>query len=246
MVSGKPLTSTTAQATATDSAIASEPSVELRNLAADPGLNEDRALALLKRADLPADLIEKVSRQAATVKSRKVKVAIVRHLNTPRYVSLALLHQLFTFDLMDIALAPATAGDVKVAAEQALIKRLDKVTYGERLSLARRASGRVAGALLLDAEPRVIHAALDNSRLTEALIVRALTREGSPALVHAVCRHPAWSLRRDIRIALLRNENTPSVRAVEFGRMLPKAQLKEILQSSRLPESIKSRLLEDD
>jgi len=243
-----PDNSETASATAQEAETSASPKLadELRALASDPGLNEDRALALLKRNDLPAEVLEQLSHNPAALRSRKLKAAVVSHLNTPRYVSLALLRQLFTFDLMHVALAPTIAGDVRVAAEQALIKRIEKITYGERLSLARRASGRVAGALLLDQEARVIHAALDNPRLTEDFIVRALTREGSPRLVDAVCRHPKWSLRRDIRIALLRNEHTPSVRAIEFARMLSAPRLKEIMQDSRLPESIKARLLQSD
>ena len=200
--------------------------------AADSTLNEDRALALLKRNDLPPEVLEQLSKNAAVLKSRKVKLAMVSHPKSPRYVSVTIVRQLFTFDLMRVALAPLVAGDIKMVAEETLIRRLEAITSGEKLSLARRASGRVAGALLLDPEKRVIWAALENPRLTEALIVRALTREGQPALVQAACHHPKWSLRREIRIALLRNQHTPLARAMEYARCLPAPVLKEILLKS--------------
>ena len=180
------------------------------------------------------------------VKSRKAKLAIVAHAKTPRYVSLALIRQLFTFDLMKVALLPIVPGDVKRAAEEALINRLETISSGEKLSLARRASGRVAGQLLLDPDPRVIHTALQNSRLTEAPIVRALMREdASTSFVQAVCHDAKWSLRHEIRIALLRNEKTPMARALEFARALPVRVVRETLQRSRLPVSIKSYVLKD-
>jgi hypothetical protein len=209
-----------------------------------PALNEDSALALLKRKDLTPEVLEKLSQDGAIAKSRKVKLGIVAHPKTPRYVSVSLLRQLFSFDLMKVALTPAIAGDIKAAAEEILIKRLESLSSGERISLARRASGRVVGALLLDSETRVIHAALENSKLTEALVIRALMTPVSPrALVHSVCAHPKWSLRREIRVTLLRNEKTPLRFAQEFARTLPIATLKEILQTSRMTETVKNCLL---
>jgi hypothetical protein len=92
----------------------------------------------------------------------------------------------------------------------------------------------------------VTQAALHNGRLTESSIARALTRaDATAAFVDAVAHHSSWSLRREIRVALLRNEKTPMARAVEFARSLPSGILREILQTSRLPGSVKEYLLAD-
>jgi hypothetical protein len=145
---------------------------------------------------------------------------------------------------MKIPLTPAIPGDIKAAAEEILIKRLESLSSGEKMSLARRASGRVVRALLLDPEARVIQTALQNPRLTEAQIVQTLMGSRSPSvLVRAVCEHPKWSLRHEIRVALLRNEKTPARFGEEFARTLPAAQVKEILQTSSLPQVVKSSLL---
>jgi hypothetical protein len=216
----------------------------LKAEASAPTLNEDLALALLKRDDLPPEAIEQLSKNSGVMKSRKVKRAVVAHPKTPRYIAVSIIRQLFTFDLMQVALLPTLAGDLKIAAEEALIKRLEAISSGEKLSLARRASGRVAGVLLLDPDPRIIRAALENPRMTEAWIVRALTRLGvSSALVLAVCNHSKWSLRREIRIALLRSEKTPMGHALELARTIPATVLKEILENSRLPQNLKNCLL---
>lgn len=136
--------------------------------------------------------------------------------------------------------------DIKRTAEESLINRLERLSQGERLSLARRASGRVAAALLSDPEPRVIHAALENSRLTESAVIKALMGRHAPAtFVRAVCGHSKWSPRREIRIAALRNEKTPLSRAMEFSRSLPPGLVREILRGSHLPSATKRALFKD-
>jgi hypothetical protein len=216
-------------------------SLESRNL---EFLNEDSVLALLKQPDLAPAILEKISKNSGARKLRKVKLALVAHPKTPRHISLPMVRHLFTFDLMQLALFPVVPADVKRAAEEALIHRLETISSGERLSLARRASGGVAGELLLDKEPRVMQAALENSRLTEAPIIKAVLRQNASAsLVQAICHHPKWSFRREIRVALLRSQHTPMARAVEFARGMPLPALREILHSSRLSAEVKAYLL---
>ncbi|MGC2196433.1 MAG: hypothetical protein WA628_17300 [Terriglobales bacterium] len=219
---------------------------DLKNVAADSALNEDVALSLLKRPDVSPDVLEQLAKNGSVLKSRKVKLALVEHPKTPRHVSLPLVRQLYTFDLMQVALTPVVPADIKLAADEALCNRMETLSSGERLALAHRGSGRIAGALLLDAEARVVQAALQNSRLTESSIIRGLTgHDASAAFVEAVSHHPQWSLRREVRVALLRNEKTPMACAVEFARTIPAAQVRDILHTSRLPGNIKAYLLRD-
>jgi predicted HTH domain antitoxin len=134
--------------------------------------------------------------------------------------------------------------DVKMAAEEALIVKMEAISEGERLTLARRASGRVAAALLADAEARVVRAALENGRLTEALVAAAVGRaDVPPHTIMEVCEHPKWSLRQEVRMALLRSEAVPMERAVELARGLSSEALREVLRESRLAIDVQERLL---
>lgn len=250
-MASKDSTSTSGAAETADQTTSAKPAGENSSAAflegtLDSAHTEDSALALLKRGDLGAEALEQLSKVPAVRKSRKAWIALVQHPRTPRHVSLPMLRHLLTFDLMKLALAPAVPADVKIAAEQTLITRLESVALGERLSLARRASGRVAGALLDDVDAKVVLVALENARLTEASVVKALMRNAVPtALVQAASHHSKWSLRREVRIALLRNEKTPMARALEFGRSLPPALVREVLQSSRLPAKAKAYLMKE-
>jgi hypothetical protein len=243
-----------------------------QHIAANPELTEDLALSLLKNPGLQPGVLEQLAKNANVLKSRKVRLAIASHPHTPRHVSVPLARQFYTFDLMKVTLAPGVPADVKVAVDGVLISRLATVTLGERLTLARRASGRVAAALLLDVagtegksavvdvsgqkkkdaetvarETRVMQTALENPRLTEALVISSVLRPGvGAALVQAVARHPKWSPRREIRAALLRTEHLSLACALEFSQEIPIAPLSELLSSSRLPEKIKNILLRRD
>ncbi|MBZ5549327.1 MAG: hypothetical protein LAO22_15445 [Acidobacteriia bacterium] len=220
---------------------------DLLLVAADPALTEDLAMAFLKRADLPSDVLEHLAKNGNALKLRKVRVALVCHPHTPRHVSVPLARQFYTFDLLKVALSPSVPADVKVAADGLLIARLKTITIGERLSLARRASGRVAGSLLLDGETRVMRTALENPRLTEAFVIQAVLRpQAGAAFIQAVAKHSKWSYRREIRLALLRTEYLSLARALEFSRGLAPPVLREVLHTSRLPARIKEQLLREN
>jgi hypothetical protein len=219
------------------------PDTSFAQVGFDPVLTEDSALAYLQRDDIASEVLERIGKSGPVMKSRRVKLALAAHCKTPRHVALPLLRHLFTFDLMQVALTPTTPPDIKKAAEESLVSRLETISSGEKLTLARQASGRMAGELLLDPEPRVLKAALENSRLTEAAVVKALLGGSAKTeFVQMVCHHPKWSLRRDVRVAMLRNENTPLARALEFSRGVPASLLKDILQVSKLPENVKAAL----
>jgi len=218
----------------------------LLEVAANPALTEDLALALLARRDLPRGLVEILVKNGSVMKSRPVINAVARHPRTPRFVALPMLRHLYVFELMQVALLPGTPADLKMAAEENIVQRLEQVSPGERMTLARRASTRVAAQLLLDPETRVILAALDNPYLTEAWIVKTLLNEKAPqTFVEAVCKHSKWPLRREVQMALLRNDKTPLARVLYFSQMLPTHVLKDTLRHSRLSASVKMYLFKE-
>ena len=213
-------------------------------LVTDSALSEDVALSLLKKPDLPSQVLLHMAGNGSVLRQRRVMRALVEHPHTPRQVSLPLVRRLYTFDLMRVALTPAVPAEVRLAADEALSSRMERLPVGERLSLAHRGSGRIAEALLSAPEVKVVHAALANPRLTESSIVRALAcHDASAAFVEAVGQHAQWSLRRDVRVALLRNVKIATARALMFARTLPPGQVREILEGSGLPAGLKADLL---
>ncbi len=184
----------------------------------DADINEDQVLALLKHGNLSSSEIEKLGKDKTMLKSRKLRIAIVEHPKTPRHILLPIIRHLYTFDLMRVALQPAVATDVKLVAEESLMGRLEKLSAGEKLTLARRASGRVASALLRDSDLRILETALQNSRLTEALLIKEMTRRGvGTILIDAVSRHPKWRVRHEVRELLSKKDEPGMPDGVEIS-----------------------------
>jgi len=215
----------------------------LKAAAAHPGMTEELALAFLTRRDLPSAALEALSKNGHAMKHRRVLAALVSHVKTPRHVSLPIARHLYTFELLQIALTPAVPVDVKMAVEDAITMRLESISAGERLALAKRGSTRVAAALLFDKEPAVMQAALTNPYMTEVWIVKAImSKDATPALVSEVSHHAKWSLRKEIRIALLKNDMTPLGRVLAFAQSMSAPVLREVLATSRLSAKVKEYL----
>jgi hypothetical protein len=212
--------------------------------AENPHLNEDLAKALLQRRDLTARVLQELAKNHAILKSRPIVVTLVSHPKTPRFISLPMARTLHTFELMTVALQPAVPADVKIAIEQLIMDRVEKLSLGERITLAKRGSMRVAERLLVDSDPRVVDLAMNNPYLTEACIIRTLMRDPlEPRFVEKIARHSKWSLRTDVRCALLRNPNTPMAQALQFAQTLPADVARDALLHSNLPHSVKTYLM---
>lgn len=218
---------------------------ELRAAAANPNLTEDLAMALLKRRDLPASVLQDLAKNTEALKLRSVLMAMICHPRTPRFISLPASRTLHTFELLTVALQPAVPADVKIAIEQSIMDRLENMSLGERISLAKRGSTRIAEALLRDPELTVIELALVNSHLVEACVIRTLMmdEEVDERFVQLVAKHPKWSLRTDVRAALLRNPKTPMGVALNIVHALPADIARDALFQSNLPTSVKAYLM---
>ena len=197
---------------------------------------------MIERPDSAADALAKLARNVVALKSRKVIQAVVTHPHAPRHISIPLLRRMFTFDLMQLALTPAVPADIKRAAEEQILVRTESLSTGERISLGRRAPGRIAAELLRENDPRVVSVALDNGRLVESGVVTALMRiDASQILFSLVSQHPKWSQRREVQLALLRSEKTPLERAREFATHFSLKKLDEIVADSRRAELLAVR-----
>ena len=210
-------------------------------LARNPNLMERDLLRLLERKDLPAEVLREIAAHREANRNYGVKLALARHPRTPRLVSLPILKFLYLFDLLRVVHTPAVPADVKMAAEENILKKSEVSPRGERITLARRASGRVAAALLDIADREIIQACLDNPFMTEAHVIKTLALDSLPPLVvHMIAGHPRWSNRYHVRLALLRNPATPIELAEGFIPKITIVDLREISLDRRMPQAVRT------
>src|SRR6202030_527006 len=192
----------------------------------NPAIEETQLCLLLDRKDLPAEILEEVARRKPLLKNYRVKRALAFHPRAPRLATLGLLRELYLMDLVQLALLPGTPGDLKRGAENQLVTRLPQLPLGQKITLARRGPARVAGALLAEGHAQVISIVLDNPYMTEAQILRALSREKLPtSVIPAIVRHHKWSITYNVRLALVRNPSAPLATILSY---LPELTVSEL------------------
>src|SRR5258708_19868809 len=86
-------------------------------------------------------------------------------------------------DLVQLTLLPGSCAELKRNAEEQLVARLPQLPLGQKITLARRGTARVAGALLAEGHAQVLSIVLDNPGLTEAQVLKALSRATLPVAV---------------------------------------------------------------
>jgi len=215
----------------------------LRELANDPALNDEKAVLLLARKDLSGELIEELSQRKPLLKSYAVKKALVLHPHTPRLVSLRLLRDLYLMDLVQLTLTPGALAELKRNAESQLLARLPQLPLGQKITLARRGPGRVAGELLGEGHRQVLSIVLDNANLSEAHVLKALSKvKLEPRVVDAVARHPKWSSSYNVRLALVRQPAATLSTVLAYLPELTVSDLKELTAPGIVADNLRRYL----
>ena len=213
-------------------------------LARNPNLKEHDLLCLLERQDLPEEALRELGQHAQAVRSYDVKLALVRHPKTPRLVSLPLMKFLHLFDLVRVSQTPGAHPQVKKVAEETVLKKLEALPRGQKITLARRGLGRVAAALLVTQDAELVRAALSNPYLSEGRLLEVLALNDLPAvLVELLSYHERWSRPYQLRLALIRNPLTPFARVLTFLPDITVNDLREICLDHRVPDQVRKYII---
>ena len=209
----------------------------------NPALNETHLVLLLERRNLPGAVLEQIAQQREWMASYPVKLRVATHPKTPRLVALPLVRQLYLFDLVNACLQPSVPNELKRLAEEQILSKLAQLPLGQKMALARRGPGRVVAALVAEGHEQVLPLALENSNLTEAHLLRTLSREELPESVpSAVAQHRKWSLVYNVRLALVRNPATPLARVLAFLPDLTLRDLSDLAALTTLAPSMRQYL----
>src|SRR5271156_1074682 len=149
----------------------------------NPALDEAQLCMILERKNLPGEILEEVARRKPLLKSYRVKRGLAFHPRTPRLVTLRLLRDLYLMDLVQLTLLAGIPTELKRKAEDQLVSRLPQLPFGQKNTLARPGPARLAGALLAEGHAQIVSIVLDNAYLTEAQVLRVLSREKLPPVV---------------------------------------------------------------
>ena len=210
----------------------------------NPALDETQLCLLLDRKDLPVEILEEVARRKPLLKNYRVKRALAFHPRTPRLAGIRFIRELYLMDLVQLTLLAGTSAELKRIAEEQLVARLPQLPLGQKITLARRGTGRVAGALLSDGHTQVLSVVLDNPSLTEAQVLKALSRERLPVgVVKAVAQHRKWSHVYNVRLALVRHPSATLSTILAYLPELTVSDLRELAAPGIVSESLRKYLV---
>lgn len=211
-------------------------------------VDEQVLIAVLRRA-VPAAFLEEAAAMRPWSERPRVLAAIVTSPRAPRALCLRLVGALSWRELAAVAATMRLPAAVRARAESLLADGLDAMRLGDRVTLARLATGALLPALLADGEPRVVEAALVNPRLREEDLVRALRRvDVARVLVEAAAASPRWGRDYAVRLALALNPRTPLALGLQQLSSLVRRDLQRLAGEASLRPLVRlaaRRLLED-
>jgi hypothetical protein len=154
-----------------------------------------------------------------------------------------LLRDLYLMDVVQITLLPGIPTELKRNAEDQLVSRLPQLPLGQKITLARRGPARLAGALLAEGHAQIVSIALDNAYLTEAQVLKVLSREKiPPGVVRTISQHRKWSITYNVRLALVRHPLSPLATVLAYLPELTVSDLRELASPGIVSESLRKYL----
>jgi hypothetical protein len=214
--------------------------VVMRALLKNRLVSEDDVLIIVKRKNLPSDILETIFKDNRWADSYPVQQSLASNPRSPLSVSLTIARKLRLFDLEEITRSHSIPLVFRNKVEMIISERIPTMPLGNKKTLARKAAGNVLLKLLMDADEEVVTLCLNNPHITEGHLFKVISRSETRAkTVLLITQHSNWSSRQLIRFSLTRNANTPLARAVRFIAEMKIMELRELYADPSLPVTVR-------
>jgi hypothetical protein len=206
----------------------------------NPAMTEDHLVALLRNPTITAEIIENIHDRFEWASSQKVQCAIINCPKTPFGLAMRLLPNLFWHDLLKTLLNYRISPRLRRVAENYLRDKIENMTLGEKISLARQAPRPVIPMLRAATEKQIVAALLQNPNIVEEDIFSILNNDSTPPeALEAIAISSRWSGRYSVQLALVQNTRTPLRIALRFLSRLRKQDLTALSKAPHTPELIR-------
>ena len=215
----------------------------LLGLLDNPQFDEKQLCLLLLRKDLSMSLLEEIASRDMWLRNYAVRRGLAFHPHLAHTTGLKIVRELYVSDLVQLTLAPSAAPTLKHLAEELVLARLPQLPPAQKMILARRGSARIAGAILADGQPEAIAIVLESPFLNEGQVLRVLARINAPGrVIAAIASNGRWTQHYSIRLALVRNPQTPLATVLSFLPGISTTDLRILAESSSVPSSVRPHL----
>lgn len=212
----------------------------IRALLENRRLTEEDVLIIVKRRNLPSDILEMIFRDKRWSESYPVRHALAQNPRSPLSVSLSIARYLRIFDLEEITRSHFIPLVFRRKVELIINEQIPTMPLGNKKTLAKKAASGVLFKLLLDADAEVVKLCLNNPHITEGHLFKVISRADTRAgTITMIAKHPNWSNRPLIRFSLARNAHTPLSCSVGFISEMKIMDLRELYADPSVPVTIK-------
>jgi hypothetical protein len=221
--------------------LTSAPTAYLDGAIANPAAGVDELLLLLQNRAASEAVLRRIDGNREWTRHHRIRRALALHPRTPISVGRGILQHLYWKELLELSVAPHVNPVLRRIADRKLADRLEGLSLGEQVALARRA-GRGLVRMLCDSESGpVLEAFLGNPRLIEADVARiAAGASAPPESLARLAAHPRWGCRRGIRLALVKNARTPGPVALGILWRMSPYDLRSLLRERDLPPLVRA------
>lgn len=203
-------------------------------------LGPDELAQLLRNRSATTDIVVRIGRNRAWMRSRALRVAFVANPRAPYVLARQQLPHLFWRDLAGLATNLRVSPMLRREAEKLIGTRLPELSTGERVALARQGSRGLVEILREETESSVLRALAGNPRAKESDLVRILARRDVPGdFLGWLADQSPWGARRAVRLGLVRHSRTPSAAALRLTHGLTRRDLDDLRHDAAAPRLVR-------
>jgi len=206
----------------------------------NPSLGDEEMPLLLRNRRAAPALLTRIGRDRRWTRNSEVRRLLVQHPQVPMAVARSLLSHLFWKDLLEVSVNLQVSPVIRRQTERMLQVRVEELSLGEKIALARRAPRRVILSLFHSDDPKVLRSVLGNLTLIEqdAVNIAGASKTSGDVLAY-LALHPKWGVRRAVRQALIRNPRTPVPVALRLIGGLPRRDLQDLIRDAAVPKIVR-------
>lgn len=222
-----------------------EPNPEWDYLVSHPSFSEKWLVLFLQRGrHISREQIQQIFSNQEWRKSYRVRLYLMRCRSCPPSISMNLVATLRWVDLMQSLRVPHLTGALRKRIEHEIMEALPRLSLGEKVTLARQATRGLIKHLRMLPDQRVVDVLLLNNYFTydDALFMANYPRI-KPSALAALAKSPKWVSFLEVKLALLRNHDTPNHCLLPMARSLTEFQVRKLLREPKIKLYTK-RLLE--
>ncbi len=200
----------------------------------NPHLTEQRVQLMAQDAATPAEVLEKIAKNRAWMKTIKMQMAMIRNPHTPLSIAIEYLSGLTLMDLVHLL---SGSGGMQPGLRQRMMdlfrQRATQLGDEQRIQLLGR--GADISQILIDlGGAKVLAHAIKSGHLRQYQAVKlANSYQTPPQILMMLFDTPPWGQQFEVKWALLSNDNTPRDIQMRVYRSLSKSDQEKFKRENR-------------